>query len=195
MDFDLHLCTFKTPTKWAVMTERGDTDCGLYSRSFEMRNGVIKIVDTIGENGPILTLLVTCANLISQKKYLISFLICFFINHWLNGILKSAIREPRPGQVKPIESEKINVDLVGNIDKYGMPSYHAQCVFFSTTFLYLVQKNPSMLFLELVICTITVYQRFKKKRHDMRQLVVGSFIGIGFAILCFTLTNQYLSKQ
>ena len=31
----LHLCTFKTPTSWAVMSERGDTDC-----AFKMRNGV-----------------------------------------------------------------------------------------------------------------------------------------------------------
>ncbi len=23
----LYLCTFKTPTKWAVMSERGDADC------------------------------------------------------------------------------------------------------------------------------------------------------------------------
>ena len=33
----LHLCTFKTPTSWAVMTEQGDADC-----AFEMRNGVKK---------------------------------------------------------------------------------------------------------------------------------------------------------
>jgi hypothetical protein len=31
----LHLCTFKTPTSWAVMSERGDTDC-----AFSMCNGV-----------------------------------------------------------------------------------------------------------------------------------------------------------
>jgi len=156
---------------------------------------LIKMTDTVGQNGPILTLFITSANLISQKKYLISFLICVFINHFLNGILKSTIREPRPGQPKPNDSEKINLDLVGNIEKYGMPSYHAQSVFFSTTFLYLVQKNPAVLFFEFIICIITLHQRFKYKMHDVRQLVVGSFIGIGFAALCFTLTNQYLSKQ
>ena len=32
---ELHLCTFKTPTSWAVMSERGDADC-----AFKMRNGV-----------------------------------------------------------------------------------------------------------------------------------------------------------
>jgi len=31
----LHICTFKPPTTWAGMSERGDTDC-----AFEMRNGV-----------------------------------------------------------------------------------------------------------------------------------------------------------
>jgi hypothetical protein len=35
----LNLFTFKTPTLWAVMSKRGDTDCALYSRSFEMCNG------------------------------------------------------------------------------------------------------------------------------------------------------------
>ena len=155
---------------------------------------LIKLVDTVGQNGPILTLFITSVNLLSQKKYLISFLICILINNFLNGILKSTIREPRPGQPKPNDSEKM-IDLVGNKDKYGMPSYHAQSVFFSTTFLYLVQKNPSMLFFEFMICIITLYQRFKYKLHDTRQLAVGSFIGIVFAFLCFTLTNQYLSKQ
>jgi hypothetical protein len=36
--FELHICTFKTPTKWAVMSERGDADC-----AFETRNGVKEI--------------------------------------------------------------------------------------------------------------------------------------------------------
>ena len=31
----LHLCSFKTPTLWAVMSEEGDADC-----AFSMRNGV-----------------------------------------------------------------------------------------------------------------------------------------------------------
>lgn len=160
-----------------------------------MEFDLINLLDTIGQNGPFIIFFITSVNLLSQKKYLISFLICILINHYLNGILKSTIREPRPGQPKPNESEKIMIDLVGNIDKYGMPSYHAQSVFFSTTFLYLVQKNPAMLFSELLICTITLYQRFKYKLHDIRQLAAGSFVGIGFAFLCFTLTNQYLSKQ
>ena len=34
---DLHLCTFKTPTSWAVMSEQGDADC---AASQQMRNGV-----------------------------------------------------------------------------------------------------------------------------------------------------------
>ena len=34
---ELHLCTFKTPTSWAVMSERGDADCAFSRRE---RNGV-----------------------------------------------------------------------------------------------------------------------------------------------------------
>jgi membrane-associated phospholipid phosphatase len=150
---------------------------------------IIKILDTIGQQGPLITFLITFLNLLSQKKYLFSYLICVFINHYLNGLLKLIIREPRPGQPEP--------NLVGNTDtdEFGMPSKHAQSVFFSTTFLYLVQKNPIMLFLEFIVCCLTVYQRYKYKRHNKRQLTVGAIVGIGFAFLCFILTNQYLSKQ
>ena len=38
-----------------------------YKEGDIMEFDLIKIVDTIGENGPILTLLFTCTNLISQK--------------------------------------------------------------------------------------------------------------------------------
>ena len=41
---ELHICTFKTPTSWAVMSEQGDADC-----AFKMRNGV-KILIFIGFN-------------------------------------------------------------------------------------------------------------------------------------------------
>ena len=37
----LHLCTFKTPTSWAVMSGEGDADC-----AFSMRNGVKGIKST-----------------------------------------------------------------------------------------------------------------------------------------------------
>jgi len=29
----LHLCSFKTPTSWAVMSEEGDADCALKTRN------------------------------------------------------------------------------------------------------------------------------------------------------------------
>jgi len=157
---------------------------------------IIKILDTIGHEGPMITFFITFLNLLSQKKYLLSYVVCIFINHYLNTILKLTIREPRPGQ-KREPDEGFVKNLVGNQDpdNFGMPSYHAQSTFFSTTFLYLVQKNPVMLFLELVVCCLTLYQRYKYKRHNRRQLTVGALVGVGFAFLCFTLTNQYLSKQ
>jgi membrane-associated phospholipid phosphatase len=159
---------------------------------------MINILDNIGHQGPVITFFITFLNLLNQKKYLLSFLICIFINHYLNTILKLIIREPRPGKKRDMSN--LLIDLVGKPEKldgnnYGMPSYHAQSVFFSTSFLYLVQKNPIMLLLESVICCLTLYQRYKYKRHDMRQLVMGALVGTGFAYLCFTLTNQYLSKQ
>jgi membrane-associated phospholipid phosphatase len=157
---------------------------------------LIKIIDKIGQNGPIVNFLITSLNLFTQKKYFLAYLISIFVNHYLNNILKLLIKEPRPGKNDP-ETEIPFYNLLVNkeADQYGMPSYHSQSVFFSTTFLYLVQKNNTILLLELVICFITLYQRYKYKRHDLKQLLIGAIVGSGFAYLCFALTNEYLSKQ
>jgi len=153
-----------------------------------------EIRDKIGSFGPVITFFITNLNLVSQKKYLYSYLIFSCINHFLNPILKLIIREPRP-KIK-IESHE---DLESRIkewqdDKFGMPSYHAQSVFFSTTYLYLVQSNNYVLILNLFICALTVYQRWKFDRHDIRQLIAGSLIGITVGFIATYSTNHYLTS-
>jgi len=156
---------------------------------------IVQIVDTIGNQGPLLTFLITSFYLLPQQKYLIAYLVFSFVNHYSNPLLKMLCKEPRPNTriAKDPDLDGRMKDLVD--DKYGMPSYHAQTTFFSTVFLYLVQKNPYVLLAEFTICCITLYQRLKYGRHDKRQLLAGSIIGSTMAYAGYYLTKHYLRTQ
>jgi membrane-associated phospholipid phosphatase len=156
---------------------------------------IVKIIDEIGNQGPLITFIITSFYLLPQKKYLIAYLVFSFVNHYSNPVLKILFKEPRPNTriIKDPDLDEQIKDL-GN-DKYGMPSYHAQTTFFSTAFLYLVQKNPYVLLLEFTICCITWYQRIKYGRHFARQLLAGSIIGSLMAYVSYYLTKHYLRTQ
>lgn len=153
------------------------------------------MIDEIGNQGPLITFLITSSCLLSQKKYLLAYLLFSFINHFSNSVLKMTFKEPRPNMrvIKDPDLDERIRDL--GDDKYGMPSYHAQTVFFSTTYLYLVQKNPYALLVEFIICCLTCYQRLKYNRHSVNQLLAGATIGSSAACVSYYLTNHYLSTQ
>jgi len=149
---------------------------------------IIEIIDNIGFQGPTITFIITACFLFNQKAFFISYLVFYFANIYLNKILKNIFREPRPTGWKAINE----MDNDGGRVSYGMPSGHAQWVTFSTTFLYLVKKDNRLLLLELFISALTIYQRWKYRRHSLEQLAAGSFVGSSAAYLCYELTNKYL---
>lgn len=154
-----------------------------------------KVMNTIGYQGPIITFIITAFYLLQQKKYLYAYLVLIFINHFLNIILKLIFKTPRP-HTKITNDPDLEERLKDfNEDKYGMPSYHAQTVFFPVAFLYLVNNKPFVLLGELTICFLTLYQRWYYKRHDIPQLVAGSIIGTLVAYGGYSLTNHYLRTQ
>ena len=63
---NLHLCTFKTPTMWAVMSERGDTDCAL-----QMCNGVTNITTIEQNTTKLYYFLKRCLNQNPNKRFLL----------------------------------------------------------------------------------------------------------------------------
>jgi membrane-associated phospholipid phosphatase len=158
-------------------------------------NDITDFMNIIGRQGPIITFIITAFYLLQQKKYLLAFLVLSFINNYLNIILKLIFKIPRP-HTKIANDPDLERRLKDfNEDKYGMPSYHAQTVFFPTVFLYLVNNRPFVLLLELTICFLTLHQRWYYKRHDIPQLVAGSIIGTLVAYAGYSLTNHYLRTQ
>ena len=78
---------------------------------------------------------------------------------------------------------------------YGMPSAHAQSVFMSLTFLYLVKESPAWLLGELFIAGLTVYQRWKYNRHTLEQLGVGALLGSLVAYVGYYTVKTNLQKN
>jgi membrane-associated phospholipid phosphatase len=150
-----------------------------------MRN----IIDKIGFFGPVIIFLISIYNLWNQQKYLISYLVFSFCNTIVNKILKVIIQQKRPN-----DSIKIMDESYEGIERYGMPSGHAQSSFFSIAFLYFVKGSPIWLIIELFIAALTVYQRWKYRQHTIEQLIIGSILGICFAYLSYYITKQWLTE-
>ena len=142
---------------------------------------MIHQIDLIGFYGPLIIGLINCAYLWRRKIFLITYVLFFIVNSFINGVLKNIIQEPRPtGQIYLNE-----YDIVQNTapSKYGMPSGHAQSTGYSITFLYLVVHSPALLIITAFIGSLTVYQRFKYRRHTIPQLIFGLAIGSLVAII------------
>ena len=145
-------------------------------------------LDTIGHYGPIIVFLITIYNIFYMKYYFWNFLILTLMNAKFNEIIKLYIREPRPkDQVEFIDHN----NLVG-AHLYGMPSGHAQGISFSIIYLYLVKRSIPLLFLTLFIGGITIYQRWKYHRHNIRQLIIGFGIGLVLGYFAYYLTNYMI---
>jgi membrane-associated phospholipid phosphatase len=150
-----------------------------------------KIIDRIGFYGPTINFIIGFISLLKQAKYLSGYLVFTGMNYILNGLLKTTFKEVRPSGGIPLYDGE---EEYYNRDKYGMPSGHAQSVFFALTYLYLVKQSIYSFLLELCVALITGYQRWKYRRHTISQILVGSLIGILFGGLSFSLTKKYIES-
>lgn len=151
---------------------------------------MIYYIDLVGFYGPLIIGLINTVFLWCRKMYLISYVLFFALNSFLNGILKNIIKQARPsGQIYLNDH-----DVVPNTapSKYGMPSGHAQSVGYSITFLHLVVHSPAVLYVSLFIGALTVYQRFKYRRHTLTQLFAGLVVGSLFAMISYEATRTLI---
>jgi len=148
------------------------------------------LFDKIGYIGPVILFVFNILQLFHRKPYLYAYLLCFVANSGLNKILKNAIAEPRPsGRVHLAFMESVH-----GSEKYGMPSGHAQSIFFSIAFVFLTTDNIWFI-LSLFFGALTLYQRYKYRRHNVTQLFVGTFIGFALGCVVYYTTKYYLEHQ
>ena len=149
---------------------------------------MFSIIDLIGYYGPVILFGMTFYCLIERTPYLIVFTLGSILNAFLNTILKSIFREPRPtNQIPFLEHEDIL-----HIQQYGFPSGHAQAAFFSLAFLFFANGPVSVVYCMSFIAVITLYQRWKYRRHSVKQLLLGAVVGTGVAWILVYLTQYYL---
>ena len=151
---------------------------------------MIYYIDLIGFYGPLIIGLINTLALWCRKIYLFSYVLFFASNSFLNGILKNIIQQPRPSGQIYLNDHDVVPDSAPS--KYGMPSGHAQSVGYSVTFLYLVINSPALLCVSLFIGALTVYQRFKYRRHTISQLFTGLVIGSLFAMGSYVVTRTLI---
>ena len=146
------------------------------------------ILDVVGFFGPIILLFISIMQLLNQRAYLIGYLVFFACNILLNSIVKLNVKQDRPINGRNI----IPNESYSGVNKYGMPSSHAQSVFFSLTYLHLVKDLHALFIIELFICALTLYQRWNYRRHTTEQLCVGALLGICMAYIGVFITKQWL---
>ena len=147
------------------------------------------IFDHIGFYGPFILIGINIFSLWKRMPYLYSYINFLIINKFINKILKLSFREPRPNN--QIHYNDYFDKYVGE-QIYGMPSGHAQSIFYSISFLYLATKSPIVLIISLFIAALTLYQRWKYRNHTFAQLIIGSIVGILFGSSVYYYTNKYL---
>lgn len=124
---------------------------------------ILEFIDSnIIENIPYIVFIWKSFLVKSKMKYVI---FCF-VNIILNTILKNIIREKRP----------IPTMKYGEYQKHGMPSGHAQFLWFSL--FYEFKSDIQHLFL-FILAVISSVQRITTKFHSVSQVIWGIIIGSG----------------
>ncbi|ORC91044.1 PAP2 family protein [Trypanosoma theileri] len=135
------------------------------------------------------------ATLSPQQTPALILLLGFIHNTVLNAVLKAFIQSPRPNSRLHDTSYKMAPSL------HGMPSDHAQFMFFFTT--WLVRKAgiygipiPLGMWAFLLLSSIFVsYGRIYNEFHTTIQVLVGVVLGILNAYLCTTPIGDSLLRQ
>lgn len=160
---------------------------------------IITILDEIGQNGPLILMIMSIFLLWSRQNQLIYCIIGTFANLLLNICLKGFFQQPRP-------SDNINTKLFQLAIKngksfifkngiphsiFGMPSGHAQACLFYTAYVFMCLRQYNILYVYLLISALSAYHRVKYRHHTIFQVFVGSIVGIfiGYAAYLFTTNN------
>lgn len=146
-------------------------------------------INYIGFYGPVILILINIFALLNYPKQLYLYLPFLFMNDIIiNPALKLLTKEPRPNGYE--NSIGLDKNIYTNAHIYGMPSGHAQSSFFSIVYLWLVTGSIEYFLGGFFIASITVYQRWRDKRHTIKQLIIGSIVGSLFAYGSYSMLSK-----
>ena len=161
----------------------------------------LELFDKIGFWGPVI-LNITSGYLLWDKQTLFFYYIFgVFFDVLLNLVLKGLIQMPRPSE----NIQTFNLALTHGkrflfknglpYDIFGMPSGHAQSVFFSTAFIYCALKKKYILYGYLLMSLIVTAQRVFFMHHTPLQVFVGAIIGGALGVFVYYLARLNLKGR
>ncbi len=158
-----------------------------------MLHSIFMFFMELGYIAPILFFVITCCLIFHKHLTFYFFFFGFILNNIINICLKFTIREPRP-QNDNLYFESLfsnhsqttsnNVSKRWDIDRYGMPSGHAQNMSFITSFLFFNTKHYFFTILSILTTLLTIFQRYYYNNHTILQILVGLLMGVivGFGV-------------
>lgn len=144
--------------------------------------------DGVGFYGPIIIIVIISIALQKQQKYMLIYLGFVFINNWVNRWLKLIFLESRPNS--PIPFSKY--EKYTHAEMYGMPSGHASAIGFSIIYLLLVKGFGYWAIVCMFIGILTMYQRWKYRRHSAEQVAAGFITGGIFGWGVYTVATKWI---
>ena len=161
--------------------------------ALEMFNNVF---NNIGQYGPKLLLVFSMILLWDKSYNLYYYCIGYVMNHILNWVLKTIIKQPRPDIDETtfklaLKHGKRYINRNGlPYGIFGMPSGHSESCLFSTTFVFLVLRDYKILGGCLLLSIVTICQRVAFNHHTIAQVIVGAVVGLIFGQLIYCLSQQ-----
>ena len=151
---------------------------------------LIYAINIVGFIGPLLVMGITLYHLRKFPIHIFVYIFFLIVNIGINKWLKLWIRQDRPLGGKSILGE-----VYTGVDKYGMPSAHAQTVMYSVTYLYGTTNNITWLMTSLCIALLTIYQRWSYNRHTIVQLIMGMLVGSIIAYIANWTANYWILNK
>ena len=153
---------------------------------------IYSLLAYIGFWGPIILFgLSICILSRSPIRLLGAYCIGQFCSSLVNYLAKGLIKQPRPSSETvhyftwdSFEDHFHKANRMG-VQEYGMPSGHAQSVFFSLVFIHYALKNDWLTFLYFCVALITAVQRVIYKNHSLEQVIAGGIVGGGLGYLAW----------
>ena len=148
-----------------------------------------KIFDYIGYYAPGTLGLVTLFFTLDQKMPTIVFVVGSVCNLLLNTGLKMYFQQPRPTLIQhsfALDFSDVHKSCCRlGPHEYGMPSGHAQIVWFNTVFIALALKNKYITLIYAAISICTMIQRVQYNNHTLSQVLAGMVVGTIFAYVLY----------
>jgi membrane-associated phospholipid phosphatase len=154
-----------------------------------------ELFNNLGKIGPMILNITSIYFLRNKHTLLFYYIIGGFSDAILNLILKGLIQHPRPSE----NMEAFRLALTHGrrflfndglpYDIFGMPSGHAESVFFSTTFIYCALKNKYIIYGYLALSLIVTSQRVVMGHHTPFQVLVGAIVGATFGLFVYYLAT------